>query len=292
MSKVGIVILNYNDYETTDKYLNNIKNYKVLDKIIVVDNKSTDSSYEKLQKYNNNRIKVIETKENKGYAYGNNVGIKALDDDIDYVIISNPDITVSEKTIARLKKDLDTNKDISVIAPVIKELDYIKRGWRLPKYKDELLSNITYFHRKAEANLRYDDSKYKGNITKVDVVSGCFFMIRKSVLNLIGNFDEGTFLYYEENIMGHKLDLIGKKTFIDNEVYVTHNLSVSVDKSFNSINKYKILKNSQKYYVKYFLKSNIFAIILLRLVYYISLGLAYVVCFFRNIRSKKKWRIL
>ena len=288
MSKVGIVILNYNDYETTDKYLNNIKNYKVLDKIIVVDNKSTDSSYEKLQKYNNNRIKVIETKENKGYAYGNNVGIKALDDDIDYVIISNPDITVSEKTISRLKKDLDTNKDISVIAPVIKELDYIKRGWRLPKYKDELLSNITYFHRKAEANLRYDDSKYKGNITKVDVVSGCFFMIRKSVLNLIGNFDEGTFLYYEENIMGHKLDLIGKKTFIDNEVYVTHNLSVSVDKSFNSINKYKILKNSQKYYVKYFLKSNIFAIILLRLVYYISLGLAYVVCFFRNIRSKKK----
>ena len=288
MSKVGIVILNYNDYETTDKYLNNIKNYKVLDKIIVVDNKSTDSSYEKLQKYKNNRIKVIETKENKGYAYGNNVGIKALDDDIDYVIISNPDITVSEKTISRLKKDLDTNKDISVIAPVIKELDYIKRGWRLPKYKDELLSNITYFHRKAEANLRYDDSKYKGNITKVDVVSGCFFMIRKSVLNLIGNFDEGTFLYYEENIMGHKLDLIGKKTFIDNEVYVTHNLSVSVDKSFNSINKYKILKNSQKYYVKYFLKSNIFAIILLRLVYYISLGLAYMVCFFRNIRSKKK----
>jgi len=88
--------------------------------------------------------------------------------------------------------------------------------------------------------------------------------------------------------MGQKLDLIGKKTFIDNEVYVTHNLSVSVDKSFNSINKYKILKNSQKYYVKYFLKSNIFAIILLRLVYYISLGLAYVVCFFRNIRSKKK----
>ncbi len=288
MSKVGMIILNYNDYETTEKYLKEIKNYKVLDRIIVVDNKSTDSSYEKLQKYNSYKIKVIETKKNNGYAYGNNVGIRALDDDIDYVIISNPDITVSEKTISRLKKDLDTNSDISVIAPVIHELDYIKRGWRLPKYKDELLSNINYFHKKAEANLKYDDSKYKGNITKVDVVSGCFFMVRKEVLNLIGNFDEGTFLYYEENIMGHKLNTIGKKTFIDNDAHITHNLSVSVDKSFNSINKYKILKNSQKYYVKYFLKSNIFAIILLRLVYYISLGLAYVVCFFRNIRSKKK----
>ena len=47
MSKVGMIILNYNDYETTDKYLSSIKNYKVLDKIIVVDNNSTDSSYEK-----------------------------------------------------------------------------------------------------------------------------------------------------------------------------------------------------------------------------------------------------
>ena len=37
MSKVGIVILNYNDYETTRKYIEEIKDYKVLNKIIIVD---------------------------------------------------------------------------------------------------------------------------------------------------------------------------------------------------------------------------------------------------------------
>ena len=88
-------------------------------------------------------------------------------------------------------------------------------------------------------------------------------------------------------ILGQKLKNINRKTFIDNTVSVTHNLSVSVDKSFNSINKYKMLKTSQKYYVKYYLKTNIFGIILLRIVYGISLGISYMIVFFKNLRRKK-----
>ena len=47
----GIVILNYNDYETTSYLLEMIQNYHCLKHIAVVDNHSTDGSYEKLQKY-------------------------------------------------------------------------------------------------------------------------------------------------------------------------------------------------------------------------------------------------
>ena len=54
-----MVILNYNDYNTTSDYLELIGNYKCLDYIIVVDNNSTDNSYQKLLKYNNKKIKVI-----------------------------------------------------------------------------------------------------------------------------------------------------------------------------------------------------------------------------------------
>ena len=289
MSKVGMIILNYNDYETTNKYIKKIKNYNVLNKIVIVDNNSSDNSFEELEKLKNEKISVIQTKENKGYAYGNNYGIKYLNDnyDVDYIIISNPDIIVEEETIERLKKDLDNNNDISMISPVIKQLDEIKRGWRLPEIKDEILSNINYYQRKVVKKLEYDDSKYKENLTKVDVVSGCFFMIRKDILDLVGYFDESTFLYYEENILGYKLKNIDKKTFVDNEVSVVHDLSISVDKSFNSIKKYKILKESQKYYVKDYLKANIFDMILLGLTYRVSLVVAYIVCFFRNIRSKK-----
>lgn len=288
MSKVGMVILNYNDCETTKEYLNTIKNYKSLNKIVVVDNNSTDNSFEELKSFNNSKIEIIKTDENKGYAYGNNIGIRSLDSDIDYIVISNPDITVSDKTIQRLKNDLDNNEEIALVAPVINQLGEKIKGWRLPLIKDEILSNINGYHKKIEKRLRYPEEKYTGNLTKVEVVSGCFFMIRKDVLDLIGGFDEGTFLYYEENIIGQKLKIINKKTFIDNEAEITHNLSVSVDKSFNSIKKYKILKNSQKYYCKYYLKSGVFANILRGGTYYISLGIAYVICFFKNLRRKKK----
>lgn len=289
MSKIGMVILNYNDYETTSKYIDMIKNYKSINHIVIVDNNSTDGSYEKLSSINNNKIKVIKTDKNKGYAYGNNFGINYLNknNDVDYIIISNPDIIVEEKVIKKLQKDMDNNEDISIVCPVINQLDEKIRGWRLPTIKDEILLNINYIQRKVKKKLNYNEEKYSGHLTKVDVVPGCFFMIRKDIMKLIGNFDEATFLYYEENILGQKLKNIDKKTYVDNEVSVIHDLSVSVDKSFNSIKKYKILKQSQKYFVKNYLNANIFDMMLLGLTYYISLGVSYIICFFKNIRSKK-----
>ena len=289
MSKIGMVILNYNDYETTSKYIDMIKNYKSINNIVIVDNNSTDGSYEKLSSINNNKIKVIKTDKNKGYAYGNNFGINYLNknNDVDYIIISNPDIIVEEKVIKKLQKDMDNNEDISIVCPVINQLDEKIRGWRLPTIKDEILLNINYIQRKVKKKLNYSEEKYSGHLTKVDVVPGCFFMIRKDIMKLIGNFDEATFLYYEENILGQKLKNIDKKTYVDNEVSVIHDLSVSVDKSYNSIKKYKILKQSQRYFAKNYLNANIFDMMLLGLTYYISLGVSYVICFFKNIRSKK-----
>ena len=111
-------------------------------------------------------------------------------------------------------------------------------------------------------------------------------MARKIDFEKIGYFDDGTFLYYEENIIGKKLKDINKDTYIDNEVSIIHNLSVSVNKSFSSIKKYKILKESQKYYEKKYNNLNIFKMILLRLLYYISLGVAYIVCIFKSIKNK------
>ncbi len=177
----GIIILNYNDSETTEKFINQIKKYNELNYIIIVDNCSTDNSYKKLKKYESEKIKVIKTNENKGYASGNNYGIKYLVNnfDIDYIIISNPDIIVEEKVIKKLKEDLYKNKNISIISPLIKQNNEILRGWKLPSYKDELLSNINYIHRIARKKLLYNDEHYKNVLSKVDVVSGCFFVSRK-----------------------------------------------------------------------------------------------------------------
>ena len=50
---LGCVILNFNDSETTKKLVNNIKSYTVIDYIIIVDNKSTDTSFLELKNFEN-----------------------------------------------------------------------------------------------------------------------------------------------------------------------------------------------------------------------------------------------
>ncbi|MBR6073483.1 MAG: glycosyltransferase family 2 protein [Bacilli bacterium] len=284
MSKVGIVILNYNDYETTSNMLDNIKNYKSLDNIVVVDNNSIDDSYNILKKYNNKKIDVVKSDINGGYSAGNNFGIKHLLDNykVDYVIISNPDITVTDDTIKSLINELDKDEKIKVIAPCISELGTIKRGWKLPDYYGEMITILNTRQRFHKTYGLYDENHYKDRLSKVEVVSGCFFIIRSDVLNEIGLFDEGTFLYYEENILGHILKEKGYDTYILNDVTVTHNLSQSVDKSVKKLKKYKILVKSLMYYEKKYNKRNIFSMLFLTVIYVISYVLAYIKNMFKR----------
>ncbi len=285
----AIIILNYNDSDTTLRMIKQIKKYKVLDYIVIVDNCSTDNSYEILKKEEKENIDVIKTEKNNGYASGNNYGIKyAIEKrNADYLIISNPDIIVDEKTIEKLIKELRF-KNISLIAPAIKELGKISRGWKLPKLKNDLLSNINYFHKYADKDLQYNESKYKDKLTEVEVVKGCFFIIKSDVIKEIDYFDENTFLYYEENILGKKLKDKNYKSYILNNTEVKHDLSISVDKSINSLKKYKILKRSQRYYEKNYNKTGLIGIFLLYITFLISYFIAYILFIIKRIGGSKK----
>ena len=283
MSTISIIILNYNDFETTNLMINKIKDYKVINHIIVVDNCSTDNSFKELSKIKD--IDVIKTNSNHGYAAGNNFGIKYDESKYksDYLIISNPDISVEEIDIENLKKDLDEHASVAVVAPRVHEFDNVSRGWKLPTYGAELATISNTKQRFFKRVSLYEDSYYSNALTSVDAVSGSFFIIRSSVLKAIDYFDEGTFLYYEENILGFKLKEKEYLTYIDNNVDVIHNLSVSVDKSIRRINKYKILVHSLMYYESKYNKVNIFGKLLLYIVYGISLLLAYIIGIFRKL---------
>ncbi len=264
----GIVILNYNDSKTTSEMLDSIKSFKSLDHIVVVDNNSSDNSLEVLEKYKSKKINIVANKDNKGYAYGNNVGIKYLRDNYkcDYVFISNPDIIVSESTIETLVEDLKT---VDVVAPTVSQLGESIKGWKLPNFKKQI--NTITSNRLFKNESIYKDDHYTKGLNEVEVVSGCFFGAKDSTLKAIGDFDEGTFLYFEENILGYKLKKKNIKTYVDTSVEVIHNLSVSVDKNVKKIRKYKILINSLFYYEKNIIKSNFIRRFVLSFFYFIML---------------------
>ncbi len=270
--KNAIIILNYNDWENTKLLVQDIKGYKTLNYIVIVDNKSTDDSLEKLKVLENDKIILLEAKENKGYAAGNNIGIQYAIEKlkVENIIISNPDIIVREKDLEVLLSDLE-KENVSVIAPVVVEPMGISRGWHLPTFLSELFANIPFIKRFEFSILAYPKDNYKTDLTKVDVVKGCFFIIKKEALEAVGYFDEHTFLYYEEIILAKKLKDLGYTTYVDNRVSVKHALDQSISKSVRRIDKFKLLKESQLYYEKEIVKRNVFAILILRICAYFYL---------------------
>lgn len=250
--KNGIVIVNYNDYKTTKRLIDNIRDYKVFDKIVIVDNKSSDNSLKELKKLENKRIVVIDSGKNKGYSYALNVGCKYLIDKYKEckIIVSNSDIIIQSENDIKDLFELVKGKNV-IVGPTIIEGNNLNRGWILPKPMDDVAMNILGLYKKYQKrHLMYQDSYYNKDISKVGTVSGCFFAISSKHLEEMGYFDENVFLYYEENIMGVKTRDLGKNIIVANNIDVIHDHAVSIDKSLKRIKKYDILKNSQYYFEK------------------------------------------
>lgn len=255
---LGMVVLNYNDYENTIKFLDMIKDYKGIDKVVVVDNNSTDDSVLKINRYINEKIVLLESKENRGYGAGNNIGIKYLRkfSDIKYIAISNPDIEFKQVDLDKLIKFLEHNKSISITSGrIIENGKYARDGaWRLPGYFKCLLQTIPIIDKIVDNSLSYNDDYFKGEYSLVEAVKGCFFISRADSIEEVGYFDEDTFLYYEENILGYNLKKNSQYIAILNEVNIIHAHGVTINKAFNKNEKFKILNNSRIIYMKKYLK--------------------------------------
>ena len=267
-----MVIVNYNDYETTKRLLDNVKDYKVLKEIVVVDNKSTDNSLEELRKLKNKKITIIDSGNNKGYSYALNVGCKYLINKYKVlnIVISNSDIIIDSDTDIKDLNSYISDKNV-IVGPTIIQGNDLNRGFKIPTPWQDIKQNIVFFGKRVLTNeLSYPDNYYHKDISKVDTVSGCFFMISSKHLEDMGYFDENVFLYYEENIMGIKTKRLKKNIIVCNNIDVIHDHSVSIDKSLKRIKKYDILKTSQEYFEKKYNGANKIELFFLKVFRYLT----------------------
>ena len=77
--KVAVIIVEFNDAEQTIKYVNEIAQYKNIQRIVVVDNHSTElNTMNLLKEIQNEKVIILQSDKNGGYNYGNNFGIQYL----------------------------------------------------------------------------------------------------------------------------------------------------------------------------------------------------------------------
>ncbi len=243
-----LIVLNYNDYHNTENLINNVRRTLLFTEVVIVDNCSTDGSFEKLLELQTNQITVIKTDRNGGYGYGNNFGFKYLYAKYSSfnAVFCNPDVIFDATELVVMCKKLGQHVD--AIGPVIKEHNYLNRGWKLPTGMQSTLQNIPGINKLGIANTTYKDDYYQSELTNVDVLSGSIFAIKSAVFADIGMFDENVFLYYEENILGKKMKNKNYHQYVDNRTCVQHLHSTSIDNSWNAQNKIRMLKESQLYF--------------------------------------------
>ena len=260
MYSIGVVILNYNTTDSILEFYKKFKEYKNVEHFVIVDNCSTDGKFEKLKKIENEKIDVINSGKNGGYAYGNNYGAKYLIEkyNVDLICILNPDTYFEDEDMLKIKEAFSSSEYVMLGAKTTDmEGNFSKRQyWKIPKFKDELF-DCFFITRKIKKKNDVLNISSKEKIVEVPVIPGCFFVIKSDVLKEIGYLDENTFLYYEENILASKLEKRGYKRGIITDVVVKSDRNNS---STNEISKngqnLKFTIESKKYYHNNYLNLN------------------------------------
>lgn len=244
---IAFIILNYNTWEMTIRCVDSIfETCTQTYTIYIVDNGSKNDSYHKLKEQyrNNSNVKVISS-ENFGYAIGNNIGIRhAINDGHDIITITNNDVIFLDDSIERMYLFLKKSEDATVAAPYIlsPEGDLQNLPTIKPLSTQDYLFHNTKLNKFAssKSKLRFNHEYYlagediKNEPIPIYKFSGCCFMARSERLNKVGLFDENTFLYYEEDILSHKMYKTDLKSYYlpDAKIVHHHGLTTGKDNLF------------------------------------------------------------
>ena len=273
--KVAVIIVEFNDAEETIKYVNKISEYDNIQRIVIVDNCSTDlNTINILKKIENEKVVILQSDKNGGYSYGNNFGIRYLEEvheEYDYIIISNPDIDIEKQAIDRCLEVLQNNDKIGIVAPRMfnsKNQPIRRSSWKMRTFALDIIHSTRFLEAIFYKKLRqgeYLEKDYAKDLLLVEAISGAFFIIKYNVLKDIGMFDENVFLFYEEDILAKKMQEKGYQTISVNDVKVTHYESQTIGKTLSYYKKMKQLYKSKMYYQKKYNHINFMQIIIFKI---------------------------
>lgn len=266
---LGIITIDYKNPQLTIDFCNReLKKINVPFVCVIVVNAATEEEIDVISKGTKGRIVgidsnvkkgqlfILPSKENLGFAKGNNLGVNFLCEkfQIDHILFSNNDIEIKSTCLVEgLISKIDNDAQIGAIGPRVVGLDgndqsphykiispFRQMGWKM----------LPFLRRKNRAEDIVTQRQTSGFCYWV---SGAFFLMKKDDFIKIDGFDPNTFLYYEEPILAERLKRIDKKMFFLNDVGVLHYEGGSSSKVNKKILWNDFLVDSACYYYKEYL---------------------------------------
>lgn len=202
--RLRIIIVNWNTGTQLRECLNSIGKSAqtgfVFENVVIVDNRSSDSSLNGLEECNLAH-EIICNDVNRGFAAACNQGAKGSQ--ADYLLFLNPDMLLNPDSLSVPVQYLSApeNGDVGICGIQLVDQDgVIQRSCsRFPTPRMLLaggvgLDRLAGFRHLQPFMVEWDHARSAA----VDHVIGAFFMVRRSVFEALGGFDERFFVYYEE----------------------------------------------------------------------------------------------
>lgn len=235
MTKAGIVVLNYNGWQDTIECVKGLANVKYPKLIIVVDNCSSDDSYEELRKRLKQNVVLLKSTHNLGYAGGNNIGLRyALDKGCEYLCILNNDTIIEEDFLTPCIKELEEHSDTGFVGPTL--IDYstgLVQSTGGEIFIDK--GKVTQKNR----NVKYDMLQAR---IECDYVGGACIVLRSEYIRQIGFIPECYFLFFEETEWCYRSLKKGYKNICLGKTCIKHKGSVSIKRTVG-LNEYLLNRN-------------------------------------------------
>lgn len=273
MKNIRIIIINYNQSNLTLNLIKELNN-QIYDnfEIVIVDNNSSEIEKKILKENLNPDVKYVFSNTNLGYAKGNNLGIKYQTGVTpDYYFILNNDIIINDKYFMQKMVssfNFETDKNVIAVSPLVDTISLnlpvdqqIQVRRILPKYAliTVCCSIGAVFFKKLKNMYLYKD-KYPliNKYTECDTINGAAFIIDSRFLLAQSGFDENTFLFFEEIILGHQIKKNGGTCLLNGFVTIKHLQGASTNSNKDKLNikMERIKYKSQIYYFQEYLKIN------------------------------------
>lgn len=203
--KLSVIIVNYNVRYYVEQCIESVERAtQAFDtEIFVVDNHSRDGSVEYLHKRFGNRIRLIESNHNLGFARANNTAIRQSSGE--YILLLNPDTIVAEDAIKKVldfMEKAEQKEQTGGVGVMMQNADgSIARESRrgLPTPFVSLMKMCGFTRRYYMSHLSWDKPG------KIEVISGAFFMVRREVLDQVGLLDKDFFMYGEDIDLSYRI---------------------------------------------------------------------------------------
>ena len=201
---------------------------------------------------------MISADHNGGYGSGNNLGVRCgAEQGATHVLIANPDVVFSEQSLKAMLAVFARHPEVGIVTTRIRDARFpnLKNGWPLRSFMRELLSMGPVSRRLLGKTFDYPDSYFAGrSAVYVGAVHGSMLMVDTEKFLEAGGYDEGIFLYEEEQVLGRRMQNAGYRSVLLLNQHYDHEHSTSISKSFyDAMKRQRLREKSTLYYMRHYL---------------------------------------